>query len=585
MSRRGIIADIEDLLGTRTGMRAQVIGYAVSGVLQGLSIATLIPVLRHLIVGEYGAALGWAGAGSLAFAASSVALAVTSRRGYRIGVFEVSEAITKRLADHVARLPLGWFTAERRGRFPSLVGEVQGIGNVPAMVLQQTTLALSTPATVVVVVAFLDWRLALAFLVMVPLGWVCYRRIQRAQAPTRVQEAAALAEVAGRVLEFAHAQPVLRASGHLEHGWARLDEALATDRQATVRTLDRSAAPMLAYTAVVHARVAVVTVVAAAMVLGGWVDVPAVIAVLLLVLRFTELLALVGPYGTGLQLAATGLAGVREVVETPTLPEPAPGAEPADAGVTFERVGFGYSPGHPVLDGFDLDLRPRTVTALVGPSGAGKSTVLRLAARFWDVTDGAVRIGGTDVRDIPTPDLMARVGLVFQHVYLFDTTILENVRLARPDADDGQVRRAAAAARLDEVVDRLPAGWDTRVGEGGTRLSGGERQRVSLARAFLKDAPILLLDEVTAALDAENEAAVSTAIAELARDKTVLVIAHRLSTIARADRIAFTEGGRVVESGTHAELLARGGRYADFWHTRAAATDWQLTGHRVNRSR
>lgn len=180
------------------------------------------------------------------------------------------------------------------------------------MVLQQTTLALSTPATVVVVVAFLDWRLALAFLVMVPLGWVCYRRIQRAQAPTRVQEAAALAEVAGRVLEFAHAQPVLRASGHLEHGWARLDEALATDRQATVRTLDRSAAPMLAYTAVVHAGVAVVTVVAAAMVLGGWVDVPAVIAVLLLVLRFTELLALVGPYGTGLQLAATGLAGVRE---------------------------------------------------------------------------------------------------------------------------------------------------------------------------------------------------------------------------------------------------------------------------------
>lgn len=202
--------------------------------------------------------------------------------------------------------------------------------------------------------------------------------------------------------------------------------------------------------------------------------------------------------------------------------------------------------------------------------------MLRLAARFWDVTAGAVRVGDIDVREIPTADLMAHIGLVFQHVYLFDATIMDNVRLARPDASDEEVLEAARAARLDEVVNRLPAGWNTEVGEGGGRLSGGERQRVSIARAFLKDAPILLLDEVTAALDAENEAAVSGAISRLAQNKTVLIIAHRLSTIADADQIAFTDGGRIVETGTHDELLALGGRYASFWNARAQATDWQL---------
>lgn len=300
MKRRGIIADIEDLLGRRTGLRTQVAGYAVSGVLQGIAIVTLIPSLRHLTAREYTDTFVWTLVGFLAFIASAIALALTSKRGYRVGVFEVSEGLTDRLVDHVAKLPLGWFTAKRRGQMPQLVSEIQGIGNFPAMVLEQTTLALTTPATVVVFVALVDWRLSLAFLAMVPLGIICYRRIQRAQAPTRIEEAKATAEVAGRVLEFASAQAVLRASGNMVKGLARLDDALESDRHATVRTHDRSAAPMLAYAAVVRAGVSIVTVVAVAMVLAGWIDAPATIAVLLLVLRFTEPLALVGlPTGPG----------------------------------------------------------------------------------------------------------------------------------------------------------------------------------------------------------------------------------------------------------------------------------------------
>ena len=233
-----------------------------------------------------------------------------------------------------------------------------------------------------------------------------------------------------------------------------------------------------------------------------------------------------------------------------------------------------------MLRDVSFEAEPGTVTAIVGPSGAGKSTVLRLAARFWDVGAGAVRVGGVDVRDMASAELMAMTSMVFQDVYLFDTTIRENLRIARPDATDGELARAARRARLDTVIEALPNGWDTRVGPGGLSLSGGERQRVAIARAFIKDAPILLLDEITSALDGENESAITEIIRELSHGRTVMMVAHRLSTIRRADEVVFLEpadgGARIVQRGAPTELAVVPGPFRDFVEASGTASRWHL---------
>ncbi|WP_060888757.1 ABC transporter ATP-binding protein, partial [Streptomyces scabiei] len=371
-------------------------------------------------------------------------------------------------------------------------------------------------------------------------------------------------EAAGRVVEYLRAQPVLRVGGRTSERFRLLDDALDGQRRAVRRSALSALPGVLGLSFTVQAVFTALLVLGTWLALGGRIEPAEVLALLVLAARCVDPLLSLSDLSGQMRASRGELERLDTVLREPPLAEPGKPVEPRGSGLVLDSVVLRRG-GRTVLDGVSLTVPEGKRVAVVGPSGAGKSTLLQLLARFHDVDAGAVRLGGVDVRDIGTEDLMSRVSVVFQDVYLFDGTIEENVRLGRPDADEADVLAAAEAARLDEVVARLPDGWATRVGEGGAVLSGGERQRVSIARAMLKDAPVVLLDEATSGLDPENEQAVQDGLDRLLAGRTVVVVAHRLRTVRETDLIAFLDGGRIVEQGTHEELLRRGGRYAQFW--------------------
>ncbi|MEV1079948.1 ABC transporter ATP-binding protein, partial [Streptomyces sp. NPDC050211] len=516
--------------------------------------------------------LGALAAAALAAAAMNY---VHSMMGYRLGIALI-RGLRHRVGDHIAGLPLGWFTGERVGRLGRTAGQgLMDVAGAPAHLLGIVVTGVVTPATVAVLMFVFDWRLGLALIVAAPLLAVMYRVTGALVQRTDHAVDAAAAEAGGRVVEFARSQAVLRAHGRTAAGHELLDRALRDQHRAGYRQI-RTALPGIAgFSLSVQLAFTLVFVIAAVLVTEGSAAPAELIAVLVLAARFAEPLIEAVDVGSALRITRNSLARTDEVLATEPLPEPAAAAHAGEPSIELDGVRFSYG-DRTVLDGVSFTVPPRTLTALVGSSGSGKTTITRLIARFWDVDAGTVRVGGADVRDLATEDLMRQISLVFQDVYLFEGTIEDNIRLGRPDATDEQIRIAARQARVGEIVERLPDGWHTQVGEGGTRLSGGERQRVSIARALLKDAPIVLLDEATAALDPENEAAVQDALAALTADRTVLVIAHRLQTVTGADQIVVLDSGRIVETGSHDELLVRGGRYAAFWTERSRAQGWRL---------
>lgn len=420
-----------------------------------------------------------------------------------------------------------------------------------------------------------DWRLALSMTVAAIAVALVYRVAGRGMAAADKEADRIHADAAVRIVEFARAQPVLRAFGRTAQGHAALDDSLVAQHAAGRRLL-RASMPGLVWLAfIAQASFVVLLALGTRLALGGSLDAAEFIALLVLSARFVEPIMLTSELGGAIRVAEHALTEINELIDTETLPEPRTSRRADGADIELNDVRFGYN-GSTVLDGLSMRVPQGRMTALVGPSGAGKTTVIRLIARFFDPDAGAVRVGGVDVREMRTEDLTSLISAVFQDVYLFDGTILENVRLGRPDATDEEVHAAARTARVDQIADRLPGGWEAPVGEGGSRLSGGERQRISMARALLKDTPIVLFDEATAALDAENEHALQEAMSALARDRTVLVITHRLHTLREADHIIVLGDGRVVEEGVHDDLVARDGRYAHFWRERRRAQGWHL---------
>ncbi|MFD4829571.1 ABC transporter ATP-binding protein [Streptomyces uncialis] len=554
---------------------------AAQAVLQGLMLALLVPVLDAVVRPEpdLAAATPWLVAGACGAAMYAVLSIIATPVGFA-AAGALAAQLRRRLMRHVSTLTLGWFTAEHKARLAR--GVTADVGNAAHLavtiggpVITSTLL----PATVVAVTFAVDWRMALLLCVIALVAYAALRRAARIAEIAEIELERAATGVAGRAIELGQAQPVLRAAGHAD-GTPRMRAALEDHRETYRDGMRRARQPFFVYTGVIMGGFVAVLALAAQLMLTGRVGVAEAIALLVLAARFLEplgnLIDLIG----ALRALRNQIVRVEELLATPTLPVPAApvrGIETAE--VEFSHVDFTYPGGDsPALRDVSLRCRPGTTTALVGPSGSGKTTVTRLIARFFDIGAGQVRVGGTDVRELDPGVLLDEIAIVFQDVYLFDDTIENNLRLAHPEATWDELREVAAAARLDEVIERLPEGWHTRVGEAGAQLSGGERQRVAIARAMLKRARIVLVDEASSALDPENEAAITQAISNLGDDpaRTVIVIAHRPATLAAADHVVSLDGGRVVEAGTPAELLRTGGTFARLSRQYERSRHWRI---------
>lgn len=556
-------------------LRWNLIGLIAEAVLTGAGFALLIPLLEALLVNDI--ANAWFCLGLLM---GLLILYAMIRYGTQISGYHVSIGLGRvlfdRLSQHMMKLPVGWFHAGRLGQIGRLTsqGVIDVIG-VPAHLMRPIVSGIVTPVTVVILITLFDWRLALATAASAPFLWMTARLAGRLtdQANKRADDASA--EAAGRIVEFAQLQAVLRAFGHAQRGYRQLDLALREQRDAGRALMLRAALGLSAFVVALQLVFTALLILSANWALGGTIDAPELVALLVLVVRYVEPLIGAAALSGAVRASAQSLDRIETLLETHPLPETGTPKSPAGNQIDFQTVSFAYGEDH-VLKDVSFTAPERAVTAIVGPSGAGKTTILRLISRFWDVTNGAVRIGGTDIREISSEDLMSRVSMVFQDVYLFQGTIAQNIRIGRPDASDDEVRRAARLARVTEFTERLPRGLASQVGEGGSALSGGERQRVSIARAILKDAPIILLDEATSALDPLSDLAIQQALRVLTQDKTLIVVAHRLQTVRDAQQILVLDRGTVCESGTHSELIANDGLYAKFWTERERSMGWRL---------
>ena len=404
-----------------------------------------------------------------------------------------------------------------------------------------------------------DWRLAIACLWGVPVAFGLLFGTRRISARTSERTKKAAIRVSDGIQEALENVREIRATNQEERYLAGLNQKIDFVNAASV---------------IMRMGVATTILVGASLILSGQIDFMLLFLFLLVITRvyapFDQSLALIAEMFVS-QVSADRM---NEIYDTPT----AEGAEvfqPKGHDIEFDHVGFAYDKKK-VLDGVSFTAREGEVTALVGPSGSGKSTCARLAARLWDVTEGSIKVGGVDISTVDPEALLTDYSMVFQDVVLFDDTVMENIRLGKRGATDEEVRAAAEAANCGEFICRLPQGYNTPIGENGAKLSGGERQRISIARALLKNAPIVLLDEATASLDVENETKVQGALSRLLAGKTVLVIAHRMRTVAGADHIVVLENGHVAEQGTPAELMERGGLYRRMVELQSESARWQL---------
>ena len=479
------------------------------------------------------------------------------------------------LAERLRKLPLGYFgKRDLADLTETIMGDVNRMEHVWSHVLGYLYGAYISTAIIAVCLFVYDWRLAIACLWGVPVAFGLLFGSRKIAACNAERTKKAAVRVSDGIQEALENVREIRATNQEERYLNGLNQKIDEHERVTIQGELGTGLFVNAASVIMRLGVATTILVGANLILSGSIDFMLLFLFLLVITRvyapFDQSLALIAEMFVS-QVSADRM---NEIYDTPTA-EGAEKFEPKGYDIVFEHVGFSYDEKE-VLHDVSFTAKEGEVTALVGSSGSGKSTCARLAARLWDISKGVIRVGGVDISTVDPEVLLRDYSMVFQDVVLFDDTVMENIRLGKRGATDEEVRAAAKAANCDEFIHRLPQGYNTPIGENGAKLSGGERQRISIARALLKDAPIVLLDEATASLDVENETKVQGALSRLLAGKTVLVIAHRMRTVEAADKIVVLADGRVAEEGTPAELMDKNGLYRRMVELQRQSTGWRL---------
>ena len=498
-----------------------------------------------------------------------------------LAAFRVQTNIRIKAMHHIVTLPMGFMDGIGSGRIRKIVYESSGATETYlAHQLPDKANALATPVGLLVLLLVFDWRLGLLSLLPVAAAFIIMSVMTGKRMAKKMEEYNnALGQMSNEAVEYVRGISVVKTFGQSVFSFKRFKEAIDNYEKWVIAYTKDLRFPMMCYTTLVNGIFAVLIAAALVMTSGGVTNefllnlMYYIIITPIITLTLTKIM-----YASENKLiVADAMSRIDQILEIQPLPEAKNPKHPKDNSVELSGVSFRYKDaGKNALYDISLTMKPGEHVALVGPSGGGKTTLASIVARFWDVENGSVKIGGVNVRDISKKELMNTVSFVFQDSMLLKTSILENVRMAKPDASREEILKALHDAQCDDILEKLPQGVDTVVGAKGVYLSGGEQQRISIARVMLKNSPVLILDEATAFADPDNEVKVQAAFNALAKGKTVLMIAHRLSTVTGADRIVAIKDGKIADSGTHDELKDKDGLYAEMWRQYNKAAKWKV---------
>ncbi len=482
------------------------------------------------------------------------------------------------IAEHLRYLPMGFFNKNSLGAITNVTtNTMEALADIATRIVMITTQGILTTAVIACFVFAFDWRIGIVLLAGILL-YVCFNAVmQRAVRPAAPRKQRADEELVAQVIEYVQGIAEVKNYSMTDDAAKKLEAAIR-EKQASDTSMEFKVVPWVTVQNIVTKLTGVaMSVLSLKLYFDG--SMPLLYCIMMMVSSFMvyESLDSMSAFTSLLRTVRISVAKTKEILDMPPMDIDGDDISPENRDIELKNVGFSYDK-RKIIDGVSLHIPEKSTTAFVGPSGGGKTTLCHLMARFWDVQEGEVTLGGRNVKDYSFDSLMKNFSFVFQNVYLFEDTVANNIRFGEPDAPMERVIEAAKKAKCHDFIMSLPKGYDTVIGEGGASLSGGEKQRISIARAIMKDAPIIILDEATANVDPENEAELTAAIEALTKEKTIIMIAHRLKTVRNADRIFVIDRGRISQAGTHEELMSRAGIYKSFVEGRREAASWKLAG-------